>query len=131
MNKMKVFYALALLLSIFSACNNETAKPLTTCTLPATVSFNQHIVPILNQHCNTSGCHAGSRPSGNLNLEASVAYTALMKKGSGYIDTLTPNYSLLYAQMNSSSNPMPPKGKLDKCTLDTVLKWIQQKAKNN
>ena len=78
-----------------------------------------------------AGCHSGSNPKGNLNLENSESYEQLWRKKSGYIDTLNPSLSVLYASMNSSSNPMPPAGKLDNCTVELILRWIQQKAKNN
>ena len=109
------------------SCNHEAV----VCTPPTTVSFSQDIVPIFNKNCNTSGCHSGTSAAGNLNLESSVAYAQLSKKGKGYIDTLTPQYSVLYASMNATTNPMPPNGKLDNCTIGLVLKWIEQKAKNN
>jgi hypothetical protein len=102
-----------------------------SCTLPDQVSYKNNIQPLFNAHCIDSGCHSGATPGGHLNLESSVSYAQLMKAGSGYIDTLQPNFSLLYAQMNSASNPMPKSGKLDNCTIGLVLKWIQQKAKNN
>jgi hypothetical protein len=98
---------------------------------PDTVSFSRDIIPLFNQHCNTAGCHSGSNPKGNLNLEPTLAYSQLMKNGSGYIDTINPLFSVLHASMNSVSNPMPPIGRLDKNKLDLVLKWIEQKAKNN
>ncbi len=111
------------------SCKHESLQP--TCTTPDAVSFREDILPIFNRHCNTSGCHVGNSPAGNLNLSASVAYAQLQKKGSGYIDTITPNFSVLYASMNTISNPMPTSGRLDDCTVNLVLKWIQQKAKNN
>jgi len=119
-----------------SSCVWDKAKPITTndikaCDTIVTVSFTKDVLPIFNAHCIDAGCHSGTNPAGNLSLESSVAYAQLMKSGSGYVDTVNPNYSLLYAQMASVSNPMPPTGKLDDCTLNLVLKWIQQKAKNN
>jgi hypothetical protein len=129
MNKMKcvkiVFFTL---LGCFS-CTHEKQEPI--CTLPTTVSFQQNILPIFNQYCNTSGCHSGSTPSANLNLEPSVAYAQLTRKGKGYLDTLTPQYSVLFASMNAITNPMPKSGRLDNCTVELVYKWIEQKAKNN
>jgi hypothetical protein len=113
------------------SCTRDIGKPKIECVTPSIVSFNQNIIPLFNQYCNTSGCHSGTSPSGNLNLEASVAYSRLTAPGKGYIDTINPNYSLLTSQMNSISQPMPPSGNLDKCKLDLVFKWIQQKAKNN
>lgn len=123
-------YLLAVLLLVTS-CTYEKVEPQLVCVSPDTVSFKKDIQPIFDTHCNTAGCHSGNNPSGNLNLQASVAYAALSKKSSGYLDTINPLHSVLYGSMNSTASPMPPNGKLDKCTLDLVLKWIQQKAKNN
>jgi hypothetical protein len=129
---MKIYFSLlsTLLLSLVS-CSYEKVEPQGSCEIPDNVSFSNDIQPVFDEHCNTAGCHSGGNPKGNLNLEASKSYAQLWNKKSGYIDTLNPQFSVLYASMNSSSNPMPPNGKLDKCELDLVLKWIQQKAKNN
>ncbi len=119
---------------IFISCTKDIGKQKVDkveCLIPSTVSFNQNIVPFFNQYCNTAGCHSGGSPAGNLDLSPLMAYSKLNKSGSGYLDTINPNFSLLYSQMISVSNPMPPTGKLDDCKLEMVLKWIQQKAKNN
>jgi hypothetical protein len=125
------FYSCLILLFFMTSCTYEKVEPQVTCVIPDMVSFKKDIQPIFDHHCNSAGCHAGNNPSGNLSLEAAVAYSQLSKKSNGYLDTLNPIHSVLYASMNSSGNPMPPNGKLDRCTLDLVLKWIQQKAKNN
>lgn len=119
-----------LLLLLVGSCTYDKAST-DPCPLPTTVSFAADIQPIFNQYCNTIDCHSGPSPGGNLNLESVVAYAQLFKQGSGYIDTITPRYSVLYAQMNSTSKPMPPDGKLDRCTQELILKWVEQKAKNN
>lgn len=121
------FYLLGIVLLSIS-CKKKTAKE-QLCKTIDKVSFKNEIQPIFNQHC--VSCHSGSSASGNLNLESSVSYQNLMNTKSGYIDTINPIYSVLYSSMISTSNPMPPNGKLDKCTTDLILKWIQQKAKNN
>ena len=113
------------------ACKNDQQAETIPCSIPDTVSYKLNVQPLFNQYCNTSGCHSGKNPAGNLNLSDSVSYAQLMRKGKGYIDTLNPNFSLMYAQMTSVSSPMPPTGKLDKCKTDLVLKWITQKAKQN
>ncbi|MCS6824251.1 MAG: hypothetical protein NZ529_08140 [Cytophagaceae bacterium] len=95
------------------------------------VSFSRHIQPIFTTHCATSGCHSGTNPKANLNLEEGKAYTSLMRPGWGYVDTLDPAGSLLYSAMTSTTNPMPPSGRLSNCDTKLVLKWIEQKAKNN
>jgi hypothetical protein len=130
MNKVMKKYLFIAAIS-FSSCTYEKVEPVVACKTPTTVSFKQDIQPIFDAHCNTAGCHSGNNPEGNLNLEASKSYAQLWRKGKGYIDTLNPKFSVLYASMNSTSNPMPPAGKLDACTLALVLKWIEQKGTNN
>jgi hypothetical protein len=127
------FYSclIVVLLFLMSSCTYEKVEPQVACVSPETVSFKKDIQPIFDDHCNSAGCHSGTNPSGNLNLEPALSYAQLSKKSSGYVDTLNPKHSVLYASMNSTGNPMPPNGKLDRCALDLVLKWIQQKAKNN
>ena len=129
MNKNTAIFSVIIVLTFCFSCTYDKLD--STCNAPSVVSFSQNIQPIFNQNCSTSGCHSGTSPAGNLSLESSVAYAQLVRKGKGYIDTLTPQYSVLYASMNSTSNPMPPSGKLDKCNIDLVLKWIEQKATNN
>ena len=117
------------------SCSKDVAVVTSTCTqsMPDSVSFKKNILPVFHGHCSIAGCHTSPNPAGlgHLNLSASVAYTQLMQSGKGYIDTINPTNSILYVQMISSSKPMPPTGNLDACTTQMVLKWIQQKARNN
>jgi hypothetical protein len=131
-SKIAILFVLIGLSGIaISSCTKKDAPIKPICNLPQTVSFTNDILPIFNASCNTAGCHTGTSPSGNLDLDPAVAYTKLMKAGTGYIDTINPNYSLLYSQLISTSKPMPPTGKLDDCKTSLIFKWIQQKAKNN
>lgn len=131
MKKVYKLYVILLILVYYSSCIKDKGTIVVKgCDPPVQVSYQQHIQPIFNTYC-VSGCHAGSTPSGGLNLESSVSYAELMQAGSGYVDTLNSNNSLLHWQMNAASNIMPPSGKLDQCTLDLIDKWMQQKAKNN
>jgi hypothetical protein len=129
-----IFFIFLIGITVFS-CKRDKAPIARVCnqTLPDTVSFSKNIIPIFRNNCSITGCHSGINPTGagHLNLDASVAYSQLMQKGKGYVDTLNPNFSVLYTQMTSYSKPMPPSGNLDVCTTLLVLKWIQQKAKNN
>lgn len=129
MNNGLCIYVILLILGLNSCVSEVAPQVPLKCEPPAIVSFQQDILPIFNKSCNTAGCHAGTNPGGNLNLEPGVAWNELMT--GGYIDTINPKFSILYAQMNSVSNPMPPTGKLDSCTIQLIFKWIEQKAKNN
>ncbi|PZF72883.1 hypothetical protein [Taibaiella soli] len=123
--------------TIIASCKHDDSKTASPAPVGCytdtvnTVSFARDIVPVLRQNCALSGCHTGSAPTGNLNLDSGIAYAALMKPGTGYINTATPTASLLYSQLTSTADPMPPTGKLDNCTISLVLKWIQQQAPNN
>lgn len=117
--------------STIYSCTYTKGELAVDCTLPASVSFSRDIVPIFTAHCTNSGCHNSSDWAGNLNLEAASAYSGLMQAGKGYIDTLNPQYGVLYNKLTVSSSPMPPSGKLDACKVKLILKWMQQDAKNN
>ena len=116
---------------VFFSCTYKKVELKKECDLPASVSFGQDILPVLNTQCSTPGCHTSSEHAGSLNLESNAAYTQLLSSGSGYVDTITPEYSILYNKLISASDAMPPSGRLDDCKINLILKWIQQKAKNN
>lgn len=120
-------------LFIFSCYYNKgEVKPSNVCDeVIATVSFSKDINPILTAKCANNSCHAGNNPAGNLNLEASKAYASLMKRGSGYVDTINPQSSVLYSALVSVTNPMPPTGPLSPCELKRIETWMKQGAKNN
>ena len=126
---MRLLFLICLIFSISVACKKATVEEV--CTTPTEISYKRDIQPIFNSNCATSGCHSGTNSAGGLNLEASVSYQNLTVSKSGYIDTAYPRASLLYSSMTSISNPMPPNGKLSKCTTDLILAWIKQKAENN
>jgi hypothetical protein len=130
------FSALAImLLAGYAACTNykqDQLYPYVACAADtaSAVSFTKDIQPIFNSSCVT-GCHTGGSPQGHLSLDPAVAYTQLWHPGGGYVDTLNPAASVLYSSMVSVSSPMPPSGALDACKLKLVLKWIEQKGRNN
>ncbi len=128
---MPIFFMFLVGITVFS-CKRDKAPLARICNqrLPDTVSFSKNILPIFQNNCSIIGCHTGIN-SGHINLDASVAYSQLMQPGKGYIDTVNPNFSVLYDRMISDSKPMPPTGNLDACSTDLLFKWIKQKAKNN
>lgn len=116
---------------LFCACKHDALPVSEGCNIPDTVSFRNDVMQLFNAHCNTAGCHTGSQPQGGLNLDSLHAYAALTRQGSGYVDTVNPLRSLLYAQMTSASTPMPPTGNLPKCSTDLIIKWMMQGARDN
>jgi hypothetical protein len=97
--------------------------------VPDTVSFSKHIIPIFNSYCNSSNCHGGDFPQGNFSLEPSKAYKQLWDKS--MVDTLHPQSSVLFVTINGGNMIMPPSGRLDSFYVKEVLRWIEQKGRNN
>ena len=136
MNKLNLKTIISTILigivELFWGCKRDVAiVPVkVVCNTPSSISFNSNVVPVFQKNCSSAGCHTASSHAGNLNLETNI-YANLMKNGTGFIDTINPNYSLLYSQIMSTSKPMPPMGKLDECDIAIIYNWIEQKAKNN
>jgi hypothetical protein len=128
---VRQFFILVIICITVFSCTYEKQDLKVNCVLPATVSFSQDIIPIFNANCNISGCHTGAAHAGSLNLEATAAYSQLLSSGTGYVDTINPQFSILYNKLITASDRMPPGGQLDNCKIQLILKWIQQKARNN
>lgn len=120
------------LIVLILICGFSSCKPKDDCeTIPSEVSFSKAVQPIFDRSCNTSGCHQGTTPAGGLDLSAAKAYDQLSSVGSGYVKAGNSAGSLLYLQMNSITNPMPPTGKLDACEINLVKGWIDQGGLEN
>ena len=96
---------------------------------PATVSFQGHILPILESKCATSFCHDGTK---NPDLRADVAYNNI--KADGLINTTFPAESGLYKTVEwlPGIDPMPPGGpQISEKDRVLILAWIEGGARNN
>ena len=112
--------------ALFTACQKEYYTP-SPISVPDTVSFASHIIPIFNASCNTSGCHSTGGVSPDL-TEANAHFELTI---TGMVNANDPEGSILYQRMNSNSNPMPPSGKLPSGVLETIRLWIEQGALDN
>ncbi len=127
LHKIKQVFVVPLV--IMSACFVSCKKNVTTTeVLPDVVFFSNHIIPIFNASCVSSGCHSGSSPAASLNLTSNVAYSQLFSKHE--IDTINVNSSSLYTEVASGAMPKVA-SKLSDYDVSLIQKWIQQKAKNN
>lgn len=130
-----VYLSSGVLCMLVGSCHNYKADQLyatVSCKADTVaISFKNDLVPIFTRSCVLSGCHTGYSPEGHLSLDSAVAYADLLKSGSGYIDTSAPESSLLYASLLSTTDPMPPSGRLDDCSLKMILKWLREKAPDN
>jgi hypothetical protein len=115
-------------ISLFTRCEYKDIPP-AVFQLPDTVSFSKDIIPIFDINCSIPGCHSHVDPAASLDLSDAYAYDQLWKHKE--IDTIHATQSVLYIQVNSISNPMPPSGRLPDRSVALILSWIEQKAKKN
>ncbi len=125
------FFLLSILILLMSCTRDKGLEINPSCTIPEKISYSKDVQPLLTTNCLGGGCHQGTNPAGNLDLSSANSYKELSESGSGYIDTINPKFSVLNAQLNSASNPMPPTGKLTDCNLQLIYQWMEQGAKNN
>jgi hypothetical protein len=121
------------LVSFLVCCKkSDTTPTVVSCStaLPDSISFRRDVLPILAK-CSLPACHIGGRPKGNLNLEAASAYAQLRQPGSGYLNSLKPESSVLYISITNNSQPMPPTGKIPDCEIAILRKWMVQGSMDN
>ena len=92
-----------------------------------TVLFSADIIPILNQSCNTSGCHNAGGISPD--LSATNAYSSL--SAGNYFNTGNPASSELYLWMTGKKGLSMPTSGVNKDYNALILAWIKQGAQNN
>jgi hypothetical protein len=92
----------------------------TICTIPDTVSFAQHVFPVIDKYC--KGCHSGANPWAGLRL-----------RNYSEVRVIATNGLLLGVINHSSGFPQMPMtiGKLDSCIIATITQWINDGAPNN
>ncbi|MEN9961520.1 MAG: hypothetical protein RL045_1774 [Bacteroidota bacterium] len=100
---------------------NPSTPAVVTCS-PDTVYFNQTILPLITSNCAMSGCHDAISHKEGVILTDYAHIRA-------YSSTTNPAGSSLYRSIVTGY--MPPKGPLASAQMASLLKWMQQGAKNN
>lgn len=116
---MKYLSIFALLALFFVSCTNYKEDLLTDPNLCNTenLSFSADILPILNNSCSTSDCHAaGGFAPGYLSN-----YDEVM--------IMIDNGKLLYRV--GETRDMPPSGPLTECQIEKIRSWVDAGAPNN
>ncbi len=125
MKKKQIFIGFScLLIFTLSSCYYDKEALLypnqTTCTVPTVVSFNTHVVPILQREC--VGCHSAAIANGNIRLDNyAVTFASIAN-------------NKLYGSISWTGgiSPMPKGGaKISQCNIDIIKKWIDSGAPNN
>jgi|TARA_R110000737_G_scaffold193924_1_gene215169 hypothetical protein len=116
----KILFSLFLLSSVgIFSCKKKTTT-VTTATCTSTISYVVDIKPLVDQNCNTSGCHNSGSSSGGYNLTT--------------YGNVSSNADIILKTMRHSSGVKAmPQGssKLASSTTDQFDCWIQQGKLNN
>lgn len=128
MFRIKLFAVgfLFLILTQITGCEYNYFEPVTLSDQD-TVSFAKDVLPILHNHCQGSGCHV----SGGVTPDLSDDYAYSSLTDGGYVDTLNPEQSTIYLRLTASIKYMPPSGKLPELSIQRILQWIKQGARDN
>ena len=132
------FLMVALCAALWIACSGDDdpmAPPAGPTTVPDSVSFKNHVQPILSARCAVSGCHVSPNPRGGLILTKGVAWANTVnvpaQNFTGIrVTPFDPDNSVLYLLIESGQ--MPAKGsRLTSVQTQTIKKWIVQGALDN
>ena len=95
--------------------------PVDTCGLPDVVSYQTHVLPLLEKHYCVA-CHEAADPAGGITLEG---YGRLLD----YIEDGSILASIRY---ESGYEPMPQDyDRMPDCEVEMIAKWIEQGYENN
>lgn len=138
---IQFFVTCVLLAALVASCEHAEA-PTSNIEPGDRPSFDTIQNTVFNQSCALSGCHAGSSPTGGLNLEEDNAYGNLVEVQSQEIPRLfrvepnNPDSSYLIMKLEGSDKiigqQMPAGGEpLSQQQIDYIRDWIDNGAKNN
>ncbi len=110
------------------ADSKDTTKTFSSNCNSDTVYFRNTIQPLITSSCASQGCHSAASREKGIDLSS---YSAIMN--SDIIDVNKPEKSELYDVITktNSEDAMPPNAPLSLEQTESILKWIQQGARNN
>ena len=119
--------------TLFS-CKDQTNQSHTSNIIfPASgVSFSKHVEPLFQQTCAGAGCHGGSQPAANLNLEVNV-WPSLIDYLPPIVLVKNGNNSPLVMYLDGRLAPQMPLRQQPLTTnqINGVKTWIDEGAQNN
>jgi hypothetical protein len=89
------------------------------CDTTSVISYNTHIVPIMQNNC--VSCHSGSGANGGVTLD----------NYQGVYDVATNTTLIGVTWHEALYTPMPPNYQIDSCSLVQLKKWVDAGAPNN
>jgi hypothetical protein len=127
-----IFFLIVLCIMVLFSCKDQTTQSSTSSIVFPTsgVSFSKQVEPLFQQTCAASGCHGGSQPAANLNLQY-FTRDYLIDFQPKIIVEFNSKTSLLYTYIAGNPQQMPPNQRLTQNQIDGVKKWIDEGAQNN
>lgn len=125
---MKKIYSLLIFLALgfVSGCyydNMDDVYPgaglFAPCDTTSVMSYQQHIVPIIQNNC--INCHTGSSANAGVQLDTY----------SGVYDAASNGLIVGATWHEATYTPMPPNYQLDSCSLVQIKKWVLAGSPNN
>jgi hypothetical protein len=138
--------AIALLVAALAFAGCGKPKPLPTepdggGPPPADATFTRVQAEVFSVNCALSGCHAGTAPTGGMDLSAGVAYgnivgVASTERGDLHrIEPGDPDRSYLVKKIRGDADivgsPMPLIGSLTSAQRQLVIDWVRRGAPND
>jgi hypothetical protein len=99
----------------------------------APVDFEKDVQPIFTANCAVAGCHAGTRASAALRLDAGFSYDSLLSPSSPFSPRVIPkdpDKSLLVQRIEGTFPPQMPQGRppLSQAQISLIRRWISEGA---
>jgi hypothetical protein len=120
--------------NLFS-CKDQTNQNLSSnIVFPDTnVSFSKQVEPLMQQTCVAAGCHGGTQPAANLNLEYDVCWHSLIDYLPPIVIVKNGNTSPLIKYLDGRLAPQMPLRQQPLTTnqINGVKKWIDEGARPN
>jgi hypothetical protein len=125
MQKIKLFIPFLFFTALitFNACKHDSPVP-----EGPTVSFKEHVLPIINGNCSAAECHPATGGEFPLASYNDVIKNGEIKEGNGKDSELI---KVLKETDDSERMPPPPSAPLTANQIQIIELWVTQGAKNN
>ncbi len=123
----KIFLVFLLFSTLFTACYKDKLSELyvgadlfTPCDTVSTVSYSNHILPLMENYC--FSCHSGTAPSSSFRIDTHASLQQY---------ALTNNELLGHLEGSGGWSQMPQNFQLNQCQIRQFEIWIADGALNN
>jgi hypothetical protein len=120
MKKISIIFAIIIASILLNSCYRDSEESLyrfTTSCDTTNVTYSAVIIPILSANC--LSCHTGVGASGNVQLDTYAGVKTVADNGK------------LVNSVTYVSKGMPTSGKMDNCSVNKIVAWVNKGALSN